>query len=131
MKRVLKPGGIVLIATPNQYGELLGHLVIGSNPSHVNVHSKSFWINTFRSHGFHYLGNFPEQVFSKARHALAAASKEAIAKLPPGKIGRYLFKFGKPGKWLRDKLAHLTLTNPGAKFMAVAVLFKLDETAKL
>jgi len=112
MRRVLKPGGIVLIMTPKRHWDNLQQLVTAPNPSHINMRSKSFWIRTFKSYGFIYAGDLPGRIQRNARSAWKSASKEAVATTPPGKIGKYLFRFGKLGKWLRDELASAMILLP-------------------
>jgi len=113
MKRVLKKGGISLISTPpSKLRDLLvgmmigdGYGILGHNPTHVNLHSRSFWIRKFKQYGFQFVGDFPKD-----------ALKSAIASYPPsGKIAEFLVRFGRTGKRIRDELA-LILTNPTLLF---------------
>lgn len=102
VKRVLKPEGIVFISAPRRFVDTFGWLVgvggygrFGHNPTHVNVHPKSFWIMTFKACGFDYMGDFPREALKESLHLSA----------PNSKIARFLVKFGKVGKWLRKEWA--------------------------
>lgn len=99
IKRVLRPGGIVFITTPKGHWDIFLRIFVGREPTHINVHSKSFWIRAFESQGFHYVGDL-------SRDAHKEALKKAINMRPPKtKIAQFLLKFGKVGKWIREQLA--------------------------
>jgi ubiquinone/menaquinone biosynthesis C-methylase UbiE len=112
MGRILKPEGIVCVTTPaNRYVDTflalaLGHLPTTHKNIHINVHKKAFWIDAFESHGFDYLEDFPKDILKRA----------TITQTPVTKVGHLLVRFGKPGSWLRDKLAF--------RFRSEALLFK-------
>jgi len=101
IRRVLRARGIVHIMAERRHATFLARLVgarafghLGRNPTHINIHPKSFWIREFESHGFNYIGDL-------ARQAL----KEVIHLSPPqSEMGRLLLKFGAPGRWLRVEL---------------------------
>lgn len=110
--RVLKPGGIACVTTPaNRYVDTLLALALGYLPTrqkdmHINMHQKAFWIDAFKSHGFHYIGDFPKDILRRA----------TIVQAPVTKVGHLLVRFGKPGSWLGDELAF--------RFRSEALLFK-------
>lgn len=56
LKRVLKTGGVVYISTPSRFTNLWCR-----DPTHINVHSKGYWINLFTKCGFTYVGEFPKR----------------------------------------------------------------------
>lgn len=67
LKRVVKDGGIIFVTTPVLPFEssLWRTFRIQSNPLHINVHSKRFWVQFFGKHGFNYSGelrNFIREV---------------------------------------------------------------------
>lgn len=106
MKRVLTPGGVVFITTPKRYREFLFRIINMREPTHINLHSKPFWIRTFENQGFHYTGNFPRDAHKDALHARKNAVKKVICMRPPrGKTAPFLLKFGEVGKWLGEELA--------------------------
>jgi len=125
VKRVLQPNGIVFIMTPKKHWDKLQQLVTGPNPSHVNLQSRLFWIQAFKSLGFVHIGDLPRWVQKHARAAWKNASKQAIADWRPGKIGKYLFRFCRAGKWLRDELASAMILLPSD-----ALFFSLQERGK-
>jgi len=46
------------------------HLNRLRNPTHINVHSKKFWVKLFKSHGLEYLYDFPKVERKKALTAV-------------------------------------------------------------
>jgi 2-polyprenyl-3-methyl-5-hydroxy-6-metoxy-1,4-benzoquinol methylase len=58
LRRVVKDAGFVFVTTPALPFEtrLWRTLGIQSNPLHINVHSKRFWVRSFEKHGFAYTG---------------------------------------------------------------------------
>lgn len=109
IRRALKPKGIVFMATPTRrwldvFLTLIGaggYGRFGRNPSHVNIHSRSFWISTFESYGFYHIGDFPRQQHKKAFSLCPPASR----------IARFMVRFGGIGKWVRDQLAFAVRTD--------------------
>ncbi len=102
IRRVLKAQGIVFTAglrtSRVSIRTLAGTTDFGrfdSNPTHVNRQPKSFWIREFKSHGFNHIGEPPRQAVKEALHL----------SYPLSRIGRFLMKFGAPGRWLRVELA--------------------------
>lgn len=70
---------------------------------HINLHTRSFWIQAFESHGFKFVGDF----------------KEVLGyDVPAAWFRRLLWKFGPAGKylWLR--------------FLIGNFLFKLEENKR-
>jgi len=121
MKRVLRPGGVAFITTPKKHWDIFFRIVSGGEPTHINVHSKSFWLRTFQSHGFHYMGDFPRNTEKEARHAMKnAASKVIDMQHPRTKIGQFLVRFGKVGRLTREELATDLMLVPGNE----ALLFR-------
>jgi len=105
IKRVLRPGGIVFITTPKKHWDIFLGIVSVRDPTHVNVHSKSFWIMIFGNQGFHYISDLRD-AHKDALYAQKNAMKKVIGAMPPtSKTARFLLKFGKVGKWLRRELA--------------------------
>jgi ubiquinone/menaquinone biosynthesis C-methylase UbiE len=110
--RVLKPGGIACITTPaNKLTDAilamaLRHPLTRHQKEHVNIHPKSFWIRTFQRYGFDYVSDFPKDILRMA----------TIAQTPATKAGHLLMRFGKLGRWLRDRLAF--------RFRSEALLFR-------
>ena len=108
IKRVLKNGGILLLATPTSksldllISALLGYHKGGYNPTHVNIHSRSFWIKSFQSAGFEFIGDFPPDIRKKINAARQPTSK--IAEL-------LVYHGGKIGKTICDELS-FALRNP-------------------
>lgn len=95
--RILKPGGIVFVTTPTPPFDtrLWRTLRIQRDPTHINVHSRNYWIKAFQTeaHGFKYLGSLPEI-------AKQAAPPNPSLFWPAG----ILMKLGPLGKWVWDKL---------------------------
>jgi len=121
MKRVLQPGGIVFIRTPKIHLEILLGMVGIREPTHINAHSKSFWIRTFESHDFRYIGDLPRDAHKRALHA-QYAEKEAIKKAigsrqPDSNMARFLLRFGRVGKWFRQELASILILLPSEALM--------------
>ena len=58
LRRVVKDGGIVCMTSPALPFEssLWRTFRIQSNPQHINVHSRGFWVKFFEKHGFRYSG---------------------------------------------------------------------------
>jgi SAM-dependent methyltransferase len=58
ISRVVSYDGFVFVTTPTLPFEtrLWSTLGIQSNPQHINVHSKRFWVQFFGEHGFGYCG---------------------------------------------------------------------------
>ena len=107
MKRVLQPGGTVFIRTPKRSIEVALRMLGLSDPTHINVRPRAYWVKTFESQGFRYVGKFPK---AKHREAKQAIKKALSSKPTDTDLGRILLKFGKVGKWLRAELAsYLTL----------------------
>lgn len=118
IKRILRPGGTVFITTPKKHWDIFMRIIMGGEPTHVNVQSKSYWIRTFESHGFHYISDVP--AWKDALYAKKHAMRKVIGTRPPtSKIARLLVKFGKGGKCLRAELACLLVLVP-----RTALLFK-------
>jgi len=114
MKRVLQPGGTLFIRTPKRSIEVVLRMLGISDPTHINVHPRAYWIRTFESQGFRYVGEFPRARHREAmwaQYAQKQVIKKAVNSEPPDTdLGRILLKFGKVGKWLRAELAsYLTL----------------------
>jgi SAM-dependent methyltransferase len=109
MKRVLQPGGSLFIRTPKRSIEVALRMLGISDPTHINVRPRAYWVKTFESQGFQYVGEFPKAKHRKAmwaQYAQKQAIKKALSSEPPGTdLGRILLKFGKLGKWLRAELA--------------------------
>lgn len=59
--RVLKTRGLLYISTPSPLTN-----IYCDDPTHINVHSKSFWINLFEKHGFTYINEFPKKTRDEA-----------------------------------------------------------------
>jgi len=79
IRRVLKVNGHIYVTTPSMPGAdilsnimHLGHL---RNPTHINVHSKKFWVKLFESHGLEYFYDFPKVERKKALLASMFKSK--------------------------------------------------------
>lgn len=82
IKRVLKVDGHVFISTSSKLTELFSKMTLHQNdPSHVNVHSKQFWIKLFESYGLEYSYDFPK-----------AERKKAVAPLFNSKFQRLIYK---------------------------------------
>jgi len=85
-KRVLKSKGVVYITTPISPFGLTGLwriLQLQREPTHISLHTRSFWLRAFESHGFKFIGNL----------------QGIIVKDPPVFwVGRLLTKLGLPGK---------------------------------
>lgn len=88
--RVLKRGGILFIVTTiSPIGSTkLYHILRLKSIDMINLHNRSFWINTFEKYGFQLIGNFDK----------------LLQKNPPFIfLGRILLKFGPVGRklWAR------------------------------
>lgn len=125
IKRVLQPNGILFIRTPNRYIEMIYKILGISDPTHINVRPKAYWVKTLSVNGFEHVGEFSR---AKHREAMCASysQKHVIIKAlnanaPTTNSGRILLKFGKAGKWLRGELAAYPLLLPPE-----AMLFKLQ-----
>jgi len=74
IRRVLKVNGHIYVTTPSMPGaDILSnvmHLNRLRNPTHINVHSKKFWVKLFKSHGLEYLYDFPKVERKKALTAV-------------------------------------------------------------
>ena len=89
--RILKPQGICCLKTPLEMS-----LLARSEPTHINLHGVTFWINAFNDNGFLCIDN---------RFLI----KETWAKYyqntnPSTRIGELLAKFGGSGACVRKKL---------------------------
>lgn len=79
--RVLKLGGIVCVTTPanrcvdSLLAVALGYLPTKQKDIHISVHKKAFWIDAFKSHGFHYIGDFPKDILRRATIAQAPVTR--------------------------------------------------------
>lgn len=76
LNRVLRTRGLIYISTPSPLTNMYC-----DDPTHINVHSKSFWINLFEKHGFTYINEFPK----KSRN-------EALSFLKKSKIQNLIYK---------------------------------------
>lgn len=89
--RVLRKGGVVFCVTtipPFGMTKLYRILRLQREPTHVSLHSRSFWIKIFEENGFKLIGNLDK----------------LLLKDPPlYPLGRLLIKFGPIGKqlWLK------------------------------
>jgi len=71
IKRTLKAGACIYISTPSRITETVTKMTFHRNdPSHINVHSKKFWVKLFESHGLEYLCDFPKLERKKALTAV-------------------------------------------------------------
>jgi len=108
-KRVLRTGGTLFIRTPKRSIETVLRMLGISDPTHINVHPRAYWVKTLESHGFRYIGEFPKAKHREAmwaQYAQKQAIKKAVSSEPPTKdLGRLSLKFGRVGKWLRGELA--------------------------
>ncbi len=124
MKRVLQPGGILFIRTPKRSVEMVNSMFGISDPTHINVHPRAYWVRTLEAQGFRYIGEFPRVKHREAmwaQYAQKQAIKKAISSQPPDTdLGRVLLKLGKMGKWLREEMASYLVLLP-----IEAMLFKL------
>lgn len=99
MKRILKSGGIVFIATPN-----LNNKIAMQDPTHNNVNTKLFWEELFLKNGFR-KDISSEFLFVIKALCMSAEQMSLNIKLPTTKIvGRVLIKFGAFGIKLREYL---------------------------
>lgn len=75
IRRVLKLNGHIYVTTPSMAGaDILSnvmHLSRLGNPTHINVHSKKFWVKLFENHGLEYLYDFPKLARKKALTAVS------------------------------------------------------------
>jgi 2-polyprenyl-3-methyl-5-hydroxy-6-metoxy-1,4-benzoquinol methylase len=82
IRRVLKVNGHIYVTTPSMPGadilSNLMHLSRLTNPTHINVHSKKFWVKLFESHGLEYLYDFPK---AERKKALTAVFKSKFSSL--------------------------------------------------
>lgn len=82
IRRVLKVNGHIYVTTPSMRGaDILSnvmHLSRLRNPTHINVHSKKFWVKLFESHGLEYLYDFPK---AERKKALTAVFKSKFLSL--------------------------------------------------
>jgi 2-polyprenyl-3-methyl-5-hydroxy-6-metoxy-1,4-benzoquinol methylase len=106
MARVLKPGGIAAIGTPKMtIWRIIFNLVFGRSAVHPSELSKSSWVRIFEAQSFVYLGDFIAQEPREVSRDLRSINKKMTYPMSPGlKIGEYLNKLGRPGKWLRVQL---------------------------
>lgn len=56
LNRVLRSGGLIYVSTPSPFTSLNC-----DDPTHVNVHSKRFWMDLFQKRGFTYIDEFPKK----------------------------------------------------------------------
>jgi len=88
MARILRRGGILVIVVPiSPFGwtKLWKILRLQTQPDHVSLHSKRFWINIFGRHGFTLIGDLREIVMTAPTSFW---------------VGRLLLRLGRPGRWL-------------------------------
>lgn len=82
IKRTLKAGACIYISTPSKITETVTKMTFHRNdPSHINVHSKQFWVKLFEGHGLEYLCDFPK-----------LERKKAITPMFKSKLPRVLLK---------------------------------------
>lgn len=73
LKRVLRSGGLIYISTPSTITSLNC-----DDPTHINVHSKKYWIKLLTEHGFDLIGEFPKEQRNKALSFLKKSQFEKI-----------------------------------------------------
>jgi len=105
-KRVLKANGIVCVVVPvSPFGltKLWRALKLQTDPTHLSMHSKTFWVKMFRKEGFRMIGDL----------------QDIVKKDPPSSfwLGVWLIKQGSIGKWLWLRLVG---------HIRKSFLFKLD-----
>lgn len=74
--RILKPGGHCFITIPTRLTQMpLWGLLFPSDPTHCNMQSRRFWIASFSSAGFEYLGEIPRAQRYRVTRLLRPGSK--------------------------------------------------------
>jgi len=104
MRRVLRTGGYVLIASPKRtIWRGLFNLVYGQAEVHPSELSRAKWIALFRRHDMQYIGDFAKDWgIASELHRLTV---ERVYKMTPcTSTGRMLNRLGKRGRWLRVQL---------------------------
>lgn len=109
-KRILRPDGVVCIVVPvSPLGltKLWRALKLQRDRAHLSMHSKTFWIKTFRKEGLILIGDL----------------QEIVIKDPPSSfwLGVWLINQGSIGKWLWLRLEG---------YIRKSFLFKLEDYQK-
>ena len=89
--RILTPNGICIIKTPIEDSEQADR-----DHTHINIHNKKFWEDTFRDVGFQHIDNRTLITESWVKYYQNAN--------PSTRIGELLAKFGSSGACVRKKL---------------------------
>ncbi len=75
IRRILRTNGILYISTPNPLiCKLLGY----SDPTHISVKAKNFWILQLKNCGFNYLEDLPKKDLKIARSYLCINSRQKL-----------------------------------------------------
>lgn len=120
VKRVLKLGGIIYVATPfsKTWKEKLKIVNVG----HINIHSKSFWTEEFESYGFKFKNELTVPFSVRIR-----LIESYISNQPTTRIGKILIKFGKVGRFFREKQIKVSQRAIYSKNYRESLIFTLPD----
>lgn len=113
IKRVLRPGGFVFISTPDGKCSKTVMQSLLSDPTHINIHEKKFWVNLFKSYGF---------IHEKIKFDERRLDIVFMRHTPLGRFGSFLCRLGVAGKSMR--LFVLLLKNKFKRRQHIRIFFR-------